>query len=129
MSSLIKLYPKFRQLGVPPEIAANIKTTSDNMGALIPGKFILRSGRDSDSEVEDIIQLNQLVEIVPALPIKINKYTTLVGVNPELCKSALVSYSSVVPPGEDISITIKALRNFSTEEFTDQYCFIIYLLD
>lgn len=130
MSSIVKMSPGYKPLGITPEYRSKVASTDDNLGVLIPGKFIILSGEDSGKEVTDgIVRLNQVIKIEPSIPLQTNRYTILVGYNPLLGEVGSVSCPSILPPGVPVSMTIKAYRNFEIAQYTDMYSFIIYALD
>lgn len=129
MSSLVKLFPKYKYLAVEQENIPFVTPTSDMLGAQIPGKFTLLNGREAGKDVEDSVQLNQVVKIIPAFPISSKRYTLLVSYNPLLAEVGLVNCPSVIQPKEEIAIVVKALKNFDINEFTEKYAFVIYAID
>lgn len=130
MSSLVKLTPLFKPLGIKPEDRKFITATSDNLGALIGGNFSVLNKDGEEGELkDDIIKVNQIVVVTPSIPLRTSKYTILVSYNPRLAEVAAINCPSILPPGEEVKLTLKAFKNFSIEEFTDMYTFIIYALD
>jgi len=130
MSSLVKLSPSFKPLNLLPEEREMVSPTSDQMGALIPCRAYLISGPEAGKEITDgIVQMRQIIRLEPIVNIRNKKYTLLVSYNPTLLDKGTVSCPSVLPPGEPVSLTVKANRNFELAEYTDQYCFIVYSLN
>ena len=129
MSSIVKMVPAFKPLGIKPEDRDFIKVTKDNLGALIPAHAYLLSGRESGNQLLESVQMGQIVKMVPSVVLNTTKYTIMVGFNPSLAEVGSVSCPSILPPGEEISLVLKAYKNFSLEEFTDQYTFIVYAID
>lgn len=129
MSSIVKMYPNFKPLSLLPEHRDSVALTSDHLGVMIGGKATILTGVDEGKEAEDTVKMNQVVKIVPAIPLVTRKYTILVSYNPKLAEFGSVSCPAILPPGEEISLTIKAYKNFELAEFTDLYTFIIYAID
>lgn len=129
MSAIVKMVPAFKPLGILPEDRDFIRPTKDNLGALIPCKAVLLSGPEEGRVLTDDVKMGQIVRLSPSVGINTTKYTVLIGYNPRLAEVGSVSCPSILPPGEEISLVLKAYRNFSLEEFTDQYAFIVYAVD
>ena len=129
MSSLVKLFPHYKALGIKPEDRQFTTSTADNLGVLIPGLFTLIKSDKEDKEITDSVKMNQVVKVVPSIPLSTTKYTILVSYNPKLAELGAVSCPAILPPGEEVSLVIRAYRNFNLDEFTDMYSFILYALD
>lgn len=129
MSSLVKLTPQYKALGILPEDRDKITPTADNLGALVAARVTLISGAEEGKELSDSVKANQIVKFTPSVDINTSKYTILVGYNPSLAEFGAINCPSVLPPGEPISLVLRAYKNFSLDEFTDMYTFIIYALD
>jgi len=129
VSSIVKLGPTFKHLGVTPQDRELIRPTKDNLGALIPASVTLLSSGEEGKTLEDTVKMNQIIKMIPAINLNTTRYTILVGYNPKLAEVGAVSVSSILPPGEEISLVLKAFKNFSLDEFTERYAFIIYAID
>lgn len=127
MSSYIKLSSsRYKYLGIPAEAANSVLPTPDNMGARLEGLATLLSGDESGKQVTEV-KMNQLVKIVPKLFINAGKYTLHIGFNPTLAELGAVSCNPIVGDGAEISLVIKAYKNFNLEDLG--YIFNIYVID
>jgi hypothetical protein len=126
MSSYVKLPPKFKYLGIPASAAVQVRSTPDHMGARLGGTAVLLSGEDAGKPVIDV-KLNQLIKITPSMPINAGKYTLHVGFNPALAELGAVSCNPFVSDGAEISLVLKAYKNFSLTDL--DYVFNLYVID
>ena len=126
MSSIVKLAPNYKPLNILPEDRQFIRPTEDNLGILVGGRF---TSLDGEPLSEDVVKANQIFKVTPVVPMRATKYNTLVSFNPALAEVATVSCPSILPPGHDISLVIRAFKQFEVAEFVDMYTFIIYAID
>jgi hypothetical protein len=126
MSAYVQLPPKYKYLGIPSSAAEQIRPTTDNMGARVPGIATLLNGEDAGKLVNEA-KINQLIKIVPVVGINPGKYTLHIGWNPKLAEFGAVSCNPFAGQGTEVSLVIKAYKNFDLSEL--DYIFNLYVID
>lgn len=126
MSALVKILPKAKYLNLPEYQKTSLRQTEDLMGVHFGAKIIVLGG-EKDGQIVEEVKANQFVKLVPDVDLRISKYTALVGYNPKLAEFGLISCTSFIPAGEDVSLTLKALKGFDIKDLG--YVFTLYLLD
>lgn len=133
-SALVKLLTSSRvggPLGIPADANPELYDfTLDAMGVRVAaGKCVVVGGQNDGSTISDgLVQANQKVIVYPALDLRPDRYTLLLGYNNALAEHGTVSISPVAfPEPEAIRLVFKADRKTDLKEVG--HIFEIYMAD
>lgn len=113
-------------LGIPTAGKGLFKGTKDGMG-LRSHAIVARDQSSGEDGQDSLIKLNQLVKLVPPVPLKPKRYTVIVGFNPRLCDYGVVSNPVIFSENDEISLGFKASKNIDLKEL--DYIFTYYMID
>lgn len=119
MSSIVKQYPKFKDLVslVEPD---KIKASPCLSGAFIQGEI-------QADPTETKIKMHQNIILIPSTPVNLKRYTALVGYNPELDSYGHVNCQSLLFKGESPYLVFKAKKDMDLSSL--DYIFRIIVID
>lgn len=111
-------------LGIPANGKGLFKQTKDSMGLRSHAKIQSLSDEEFTGTV---VKLNQLVKLLPPVPLKPRRYTVMIGFNPKLAEYGVVSNPVIFSEGDEISLGFKASKNIDLKEL--DYIFTYYMID